>query len=130
MLKQIMYNPILTLAYAYMTGVLLFFTNGSYVFITSKNEDITIVKKYKYVANGFTNLRIVDDKGRHFNMNNNFWHSKWDSIEDWTNINVNNKIRVSYYGNRVPCLGLFPNIVSLQHDCQEKRVNIIYPIFK
>ena len=56
---------------------------------------------------------VIDDKGRHFNVNNSFWYWKWDAIEDWSNINVinNNKIRVSYYGYRIPILGIFPNIV-------------------
>jgi hypothetical protein len=130
MFNKIIYNPRLTLSYIYAGSLCLLYTNGCYVFITNNNEDITIAKKYKYVANGFTNFMVVDDKGRHFNVNNNFWHWKWDSIEDWTNINVNNKIRVSYYGIRLPFLGLFPNIVALNDTREYKKVNVIYPIFK
>ena len=74
MFNKIIYNPRLTLSYIYAGSLCLLYTNGCYVFITNNNEDITIAKKYKYVANGFTNFMVVDDKGRHFNVNNNFWH--------------------------------------------------------
>ena len=85
---------------------------------TNKKEKIRVTKKYTYVANGYTNFMIVDDKGRHFNVNNSFWYWKWDAIEEWTNIQEQSDekkdifIAVSYYGYRIPFLGLFPNIVE------------------
>ena len=95
------------------TSVVLTYGHGMFALATNKKEKICVTKKYTYVANGYTNFMIVDDKGRHFNVNNSFWYWKWDAIEDWSNINVinNNKIRVSYYGYRIPILGMFPNIV-------------------
>ena len=55
---------------------------------------------------------VIDNKGRHFNVNNSMWYWKWDSIEDWHKIKNNNKINVKYYGLRIPVLGIFPNIVQ------------------
>lgn len=83
-----------------------------YSLSTEKNEEITVVNKYKMVNYGFTNFMIVDEKGRHFNVNNSVWYWKWDSVEDWEKINKNNKLSVKYYGWRSPFFGLFPNIVK------------------
>lgn len=81
-----------------------------YAVSTNKKEKIIIIKKYKMVKNGFTQFMVIDDKNRHFNVNNSLWYWKWDSIEDWNNIKEEDKIRIKYYGWRVPLLGLFPNI--------------------
>ena len=100
------------------TSTVVAYGHGAFVLATNKTEEICVIKKYKYVSNGFTNFMIVDNKGRHFNVNNSFWYWKWDSIEDWTNIQVyntnekENKIFVSYYGYRIPFLGVFPNVVG------------------
>ena len=72
---------------------------------------------------------IVDTNGRHFNVNNSFWYWKWDSIEDWTNILKEGKgqevIAVSYYGYRIPFLGMFPTVVevsaNLENNLEEKK---------
>jgi hypothetical protein len=87
--------------------------HGIYVFSTEKKEAITVVKKYTMDRNGFTDFMIVDDKGRHFNVNNSLWYWKWDSIEDWHKIDEKSeeKLFIKYYGWRVPVFGLFPNIV-------------------
>ena len=55
---------------------------------------------------------IVDNYGKHYNVNNSFWYWKWDSIEDWHKIQLNTKMTVKYYGYRIAHLGLFPNVVS------------------
>jgi hypothetical protein len=70
------------------TSIILTYGHGAFALGTNKIEEISITKKYKYVSNGFTNFMIVDDKGRHFNINNSFWYWKWDAIEDWTNIQL------------------------------------------
>ncbi len=92
--------------------------HGAFALATNVREEICITKKYKYDTNGFTNFMIVDDKGRHFNVNNSFWYWKWDSIEDWANIetNTNKKITVNYYGYRIPFLGMFPNVVEISSN--------------
>ncbi len=87
--------------------------HGLYVFSTEKKEAINVVKKYKMNRNGFTDFMIIDDKGRHFNVNNSLWYWKWNSIEDWHKIDekVEEKLLIKYYGWRVPILGIFPNII-------------------
>ena len=86
------------------------FTHGAYALGTAKPEKSKIVKKYKMVRNGFTEFMVIDDKGRHYNLNNSFWYWNWDSIEDWSNIKEGDELYFKYYGWRVPVLGLFPNI--------------------
>ena len=83
-----------------------------YVASTEKKEDIYVVKKYYFTQNGYTNFMLVDNNGRHFNVNNSFWYWKWDSIEDWTNVELQEKMCVTYYGYRIPELGIFPNIIG------------------
>lgn len=97
------------------TSFVLGYGHCAFALETNKTEEICVTKKYKYVANGFTNFMIVDNKGRHFNVNNSFWYWKWNSIEDWTNIQekgTESTLIVSYYGYRIPFLGLFPNIIG------------------
>ena len=61
---------------------------------------------------------IVDNDGKHYNVSNSFWYWKWDSIEDWANVetNIEKKITVIYYGYRIPFLGMFPNIVEISSN--------------
>ena len=73
-------------------------SHGVYAFETAKPEKSTIVKKYKMVRNGFTEFMVIDDKGRHYNLNNSFWYWKWDSIEDWSNITEGDELYFKYYG--------------------------------
>lgn len=82
-----------------------------YAYGTNKTEDISVAKKYKRVIHGSTHFMIIDNKGRHFNVNNSLWYWKWDSIESWAKINKGEYLQVKYYGIRSPLLGLFPNIV-------------------
>lgn len=89
----------------------------TYSIFTDNKEEIIIDNKYKMVRNGFTNFMIIDNKGRHFNINNSLWYWKWDSLEDWSSIKNGDKISVRYYGWRVPIFGLFPNIVKSRSKC-------------
>ena len=119
------------------TSIGITYIHGSFALATNKTEEICVAKKYKYVSNGFTNFMIVDTNGRHFNVNNSFWYWKWDSIEDWTNILKESKgqeskgqeskgqeskgqesIAVSYYGYRIPFLGMFPNVVEVSANLE------------
>jgi len=84
--------------------------HGLYAFTTSDNDKSVIVKKYKMVRNGYTDFMVVDNNGKHFNVNNSLWYWKWDSVEDWNNIKEGQSLKYKYYGWRVPFLGMFPNI--------------------
>jgi len=82
----------------------------SYALFTCKNKIIKVDKKYKFVRNGFTEFMIIDQNGKHYNVNNSFWFWKWDSNEDWHKIQ-NTEIKIKYYGWRIPLFGVFPNII-------------------
>lgn len=85
----------------------------SYALGTVENKIIQINKKYLFDRNGFTEFMIVDDNGKHYNVNNSLWYWKWDSIEDWHKLEPNKDIIIKYYGWRIPLFGLFPNIVMI-----------------
>lgn len=84
----------------------------TYAMSTRKKNEIIIKKKYNFTRNGFTEFMIVDNKGKHYNVNNSFWYWKWNSIEDWNKMEINQKININYYDFRIPILGLFPNIYN------------------
>ena len=88
----------------------------AYVVSSEKTKNVLITNKYTFTQSGHTNFMLVDNKGNHYNMNNSFWYWKWDSIEDWSKIQVNKQINIKYYGYRIPEFGFFPNIVSFK-DC-------------
>jgi hypothetical protein len=96
------------------TGLLS--THCLYALSTEKKELIYVVKKYKMVRNGFTEFMVIDEKGRHLNVNNSLWYWKWDSIEEWYKIEPNKNFFIKYYGWRVPLFGLFPNIVTTDNE--------------
>jgi hypothetical protein len=89
-----------------------------YTSLTSNNTDIRVKNKYKYVKAGFTHFMIVDTNDIHYNIHNSFWYGKWDAVEDWTNINVGEHLRIKYYGFRAPLFGMFPNVVDTKHDIE------------
>jgi hypothetical protein len=84
----------------------------AYVVSSEKTKNILITDKYTFTQNGHTNFMLLDNKGNHYNMNNSLWYWKWDSIEDWTKIQINKQINIKYYGYRIPEFGVFPNVVS------------------
>ncbi len=88
-------------------------THLLYVVTSKEYNNIKITDKYQMVRHGFTDFMVIDDQGRHFNVNNSFWFWKWNSIEDWNKIAIGDNISVKYYGWRVPLFGIFPNIYEL-----------------
>jgi hypothetical protein len=83
-----------------------------YTLGTKKETDIVVAQKYTFDTGGFTNFMLVDTNGNHYNVNNSIWFFKWDSLEDWSKIEINDNLQVKVYGWRMPFLGTFPNIVS------------------
>jgi hypothetical protein len=84
----------------------------AYVIGSVENKYIKIDKKYQFDRNGFTEFMVIDNNGEHYNVNNSLWFWKWDSIEDWHNLELNKLIMVKYYGWRYPLFGMFPNIIA------------------
>jgi len=92
-----------------------------YAIGTKKEKNILINKKYEFTKQGFTEFMIIDETGKHYNVNNSLWYWKWNSIEDWNLIETNSRINVKYYGWRIPMLGVFPVIFSTKE--KEKNPN-------
>ena len=82
-----------------------------YAYCTKDSKIITVKQKYTFDRHGFTEFMIIDDNYNHYNVNNSFWYNKWNSIEDWNKIETNKNIQITYYGWRIPVLGLFPNVI-------------------
>ena len=85
-----------------------------YVYGTSYNKDIFVIKKYKFYVNGITKFMIIDDENKHYCVNNSLWYWKWNSLEDWHKIQENRRIKIKLYGYRIPMFGMFPNIFYYQ----------------
>ena len=75
----------------------------AYALGTKTEKKITIIKKYTFTKNGYTDFMVIDSYGNHYNVNNSFWYWKWDSIEDWSSIEANKNLNMKYYG----CVFLF-----------------------
>lgn len=99
----------------FLTLSLLTSIHLSYTLTTENKEKIKVYDKYKLVNYGSTNFMIIDNNGRHFNVNNSLWYWKWDSIEDWSKINKDDTLYVRYYGWRMPIFGMFPNIIQYKN---------------
>ena len=87
-----------------------------YTFKTTNNKIIIVEDKYQFTRNGYTEFMIIDKNGDHYNVNNSFWYWKWNSIEDWNTISLNDCIKIKYYSMRIPMFGLFPNIVGYKKE--------------
>ena len=93
----------------FIFGVILS-SSALYAYSTQKQQTITVIKKYTFCRNGFTEFMIIDTNNKHYNVNNSWWYWKWNSLEDWSKIEPNDTVYIKYYGWRIPFLGLFPNV--------------------
>lgn len=59
---------------------------------------------------------VIDGNGNHYRINNSLWYNKWDSIEEFSRINIDDVITIETYGYRIPFLGTFPNIIHVGRD--------------
>jgi len=91
------------------------FLHLSYALGTSDFKYSKIIKKYKMVRNGFTDFMIITDDEKHYNVNNSLWYWKWNSIEDWHEMQEGDTIYFDYYGWRIDFLGIFPNIYYFRY---------------
>lgn len=98
-----------------------------YSLTTCDTKSIVVKDKLMFSREGNTEFIVKDIEDKLYNVNNSLWYWKWDSLEDWTNIQTNKKYMIKYYGWRVPLFGIFPNIVGSK--CVENNVKtnqIIY----
>ena len=118
LLEDTRYTPLTVTEIKHRVGLTgtICFGHGCYVFGTKCKNDIVIKDKYTYTSRGMTQFMIVDISGKHYNVNNSIWFNKWDSIEDWTNIEQGQTYKASIYGIRIPILGVFPNIFKIDQS--------------
>ena len=100
----------------FYTSAAICYAQGGYLLGTTKKDEITVAKKYTYVNNGSTKYMLVDDKGRHFNVDNCFFYWNWTTIDDWANLKLLEQRRIYYYSYRVPFLGMYPKIVEFSNE--------------
>ncbi len=89
-------------------------THALYSFSTLKVDSIQIKQLYKYSKNGSTSFMLIDNDDKHYNINNSFWYCKWNAIEDWNKLKIEDKVNIKYYGYRIPVFGIFPIIINIQ----------------
>ena len=98
---------------------IIHFPHMIYSYITKKEDKVVIRDKYIYTINGYSKLMIVDDKKKHFCVNNSLWYWKWNSLEDFVQLKIGKCYKVSYYGYRIALLGIFPNIFFIFSENDE-----------
>jgi hypothetical protein len=98
-----------------VTGTIIF-VHGFYAYLTKEEKQIFVKSKYTFTRNGYEEFMIIDNNGKHYNVNNSFWYWKFNSIEDWNNIETNKHMYIQYYGWRVPIFGMFPNIIHSHNN--------------
>jgi hypothetical protein len=95
-------------------------SHALYSYSTQKVDNIRIKRLYKYNKNGNTNFMLIDHNDKHYNVKNSFWYCKWTAVEDWSKLKIGDKVKVKYYGYRMPMFGTFPTIVSVTTITQNK----------
>ena len=96
-----------------------------YAITTKEEKEIMVLKKYKFDRNGFTEFMIIDQNGKHYNINNSLWYWKWNAIEEWNLIEKHKNIRIKFYGFRIPILGIFPNVFFI-NNTNNNNFNLTY----
>lgn len=98
-----------------------------YVASTERQHTICVKNKYTYTQGGYTHFMVVDTDGNHYNVANSIWYWKWDAMEDWERMPVDQPLLVKYYGVRIPMIGTFPIIVETagysEHNEKNKLSN-------
>ena len=108
---------------AFYTSSAIFYAEGGYLLGTTKKADITVAKKYTYVKNGSTKYMLIDDKGRHFNVDNCFFYWNWNTIDHWANLKPLEQRHIIYYSYRVPFLGMYPTIIEFSNESNSNASN-------
>lgn len=83
-----------------------------YAMGTQEDTTIVVTHKYQFVTGGASHFMVVDERGKHYVVNNSLWFWKWDSLEDWHALCKRRPAVVHVYGWRVPIFGMFPIIVE------------------
>ena len=107
----------------FYTSAAICYAEGGYLLGTTKKADIIVAKKYTYVKNGSTKYMLVDDKGRHFNVDNCFFYWNWSTIDHWADIKPLEQRRIYYYSYRVPFLGMYPTIIEFDNASSKQCDN-------
>ena len=106
----------------FYTSSAIFYAEGGYLLGTTKKDEITVAKKYTYVKNGSTKFMLIDDKGRHFNVDNCFFYWNWNTIDDWANLKLLEQRQIIYYSYRVPFLGMYPTIIEFDNESNSNKL--------
>ena len=97
--------------------LLLFVLNFVYVYATRFERTITIKEKYSFAAGSGRALSlsntVMDSEGRVYAISNSLPLLHFTSAEILVQLEKDKTYKVKGYGWRVPILGMYPNIVSL-----------------
>lgn len=94
-----------------------------YMFATSRYKRIQVIEKYIHKFGNLTNYIIVDNNGNHYWVGSVYSIMLgWITIDIFSGFNYNFWLQIKeidydikYYGFRIPVLGIFPIVVSLNH---------------
>ncbi len=86
--------------------------HAMYAFGTVEVKSITIKDKYQMYSNNITRFYIIDTQNNHYCIPYSVWYFQYNVPEIWSSIEKSKPYKIKYYGYRIPCLNLFPNIIK------------------
>jgi len=126
-------------------GVIL---HGCYVYSTKNSKVILVREKYTFTEKGFSQFCISaydefhpiqrnSQSNSQSNLQSNLqsipqsipqqyliphsiWYWQFDVNEKYQSTEINKRYKITYYGYRIPFLGIFPNIINM-NELETKR---------
>lgn len=98
----------------FIIAVILITINALYVFSTQFTKRITVKKKYTYGSRRARGSQQISDNDNNiYTVTNSFLMFHFTSAELFNKLDKGRTYDVSGYGVRIPFLGMFPNITSI-----------------
>ena len=77
-----------------------------------KEKTIKVARKYMTWNKTGTSFMIVDTNGNHYEIPVNIRHWQWNVAELYDSFSEGYEFEITYFGKRIPALGMFPCIVG------------------
>ena len=93
--------------------------HGCYAYGTNKSETILVEDKYTFTEKGFSQFCISaqnKSKKEQYLIPHSIWYWQFDVNEKYQSMEKNKFYNITYYGYRIPFLGIYPNIVDIKNE--------------
>jgi len=104
-------NP---LGWALIAFVALTVLNFLYYFGTRFQKSVMVKKTFNIYKKNGKGLMFEDTNNQTYRVSNLWFKGEFDSMEDWNLLQPGQQATIEGYGYRVPMLGMYPNVYSVQ----------------